>query len=632
MLSTSWKETVQSLPELSKIENWPYIDPFNLETYKRKPFTRNRNIAAEMVKGAIGTQVAEKYGVSPSYITYLMTRCMSLGDDGYPLLTEVLVPGFNLGKGHRKDKFGSLDEPKGSRGAFKKLLNEVPEIKEAFDKMIYASVRRKKNAQNVNPTILRAEMIRILLSKGWSTNSYPLKDASVAYESIRKYLLKAILKFNTPTKKTKRTVYKKRLSTLPFQEIQIDAQTADIHTSITLEIDGKKYPLRLSRVTLFLAIDVATNCIVAYHICLTRAPNQLDLLTLLNKIFERWSPMNLSTPGLEYTNGSAMPSAVIEEPHMIGLNMVSLDNALCHLAATVRFYLCDELGATLNLGLPKSPKRRNFIEYVFHVLNKTIHRFPSTTGSHSLDPKKESASNSKSPPLLTLRAFEEVLDVVITDYNAKPQKRLASYSPIEMVKLHFETQPVRYNFDYEHKRHEPFFAYKQATIRCIVKENRNPHVSFKGLRYTNREFTDKSIRDKRVNIKYDLRDIREIEVQTLGGKFITKLQAPRTYQRYKLSISTLDYINELTNEKVKLGKDPVAGVMAHLLRNKNLPQTALKIVHLHQDMTSFADDPPTDSEPDSPDCQLVTKQFPKARPARKIGDWANELGGNHEEY
>ena len=295
MLGASWKETVQSLPELSKIDNWPSIDPFDLATNKRKRFTRNRKIAAEMVKGAIGTQVAEKYGVSPSYITYLMTRCMSLGDDGYPLLTEVLVPGFNLGKGLRKDNFSSIDEPKGSRGAFNKLLIEVPEIKETFDKMIYAFIRRKKNAQNINPTILRAEMIRILLSKGWSTELYPLKDASVAYESIRKYLSKAILKFNSPVKKKKRTVYKKRLSTLPFQEIQIDAQTADIHTSITLEIDGKKYPLRLSRVTLFLAIDVATNCIIAYHICFTRAPTQLDLLILINNIFARWSPMNLST-------------------------------------------------------------------------------------------------------------------------------------------------------------------------------------------------------------------------------------------------------------------------------------------------------------------------------------------------
>lgn len=630
MLGASWKETVQSLPELSKIDNWPYIDPFDLATHKRKRFIRNRKIAAEMVRGAIGTMVAKKYGVSPSYITYLMTRCMSLGDDGYPLLTEVLVPGFNLNKGLRKDSFSSLDEPKGSRGEFKKLLREVPEIKESFDKMIYAFVRRKKNAQNINPTVLRAEMIRILLSKGWGTDIYPLKDASVAYESIRKYLLKAILKFNTPAKKKRRTIYKNRLPTLPFQEIQIDAQTADIHTSVTLEIDGKKYPLRLSRVTLFLAIDVATNCIVAYHICLTRAPTQLDLLILINNIFARWSPMKLSTPCLEYTKEAAMPSTVIDEPHMIGLNKVSLDNALCHLASTVRFYLCDELGATLNLGLPKSPKRRNFIEYVFHVLNKTIHRFPSTTGSHSLDPKRESVSNSKSPPLLTLKAFEEVLDVVITDYNVKPQKRLASFSPIEMVKQHFETQPVRYNFDYEHKRHEPFIVYKQATIRCIVNENRNPHVSFKGLRYTNRNFIDKTLRGERVLIKYDLRDIRELEIQTLSGKLIAKLQAPRTYQRYKLSISTLSCINELTNEKIKLGKDPVAGVMAHLLRNKNLPQTALKIVNLHRDMTSNVIGTPTVSKQNIPTRQLATKQPQKTRSARKIGNWTNELGRNDE--
>jgi putative transposase len=630
MLGTSWKETIQSLPELCKIDNWPYIDPFDLETHKRKRFTRNRKIAAEMVKGAIGTQVADKYGVSPSYITYLMTRCMSLGDDGYPLLTEVLVPGFNLGKGLRKDDFSSLDDQKGSRGEFKKLLSEVPEIKETFDKMIYAFVRRKKNAQNINPTILRAEMIRILLSKGWSTDLYPLKDASVAYESIRKYLMKAILKFNTPAKKKKRTIYKKRLSTLPFQEIQIDAQTADIHTSVKLEIDGKKYPLRLSRVTLFLAIDVATNCVVAYHICLTRAPTQLDLLILINNIFTRWSPMKLSTPGLEYTDGSSMPNAVIDEPNMIGLNMVSLDNALCHLAATVRFYLCDELGATLNLGLPKSPKRRNFIEYVFHVLNQTIHRFPSTTGSHSRDPKKESSSNSKSPPLLTLKAFEEVLDVVITDYNAKPQKRLASYSPIEMVKQHFETQPVRYNFDYEHKRHEPFFAYKQATIRCIVKENRDPHVSFKGLRYTNSDFTDKTLRGTRVKIKYDLRDIREIEVQTLGGKLITKLNAPRTYQRYKLSINTLNFINELTNEKVKLGKDPVAGVMAHLLRNKTLPQTALRIAHLHRDMMCSTDSIEISTSTKAQNKPDNSTKTSKAKAPRKIGDWFEEFDSNYE--
>ena len=146
--------------------------------------------------------------------------------------------------------------------------------------------------------------------------------------------------------------------------------------------------------------------------------------------------MNLKTPGLIYIPGSGFPSGLSEEFCNIGLNMVRLDNAFCHIAHTVRDYVCNELGATISLGLPAKPKMRNLIEFAFRILNYDMHRFPSTTGSHPKDPIKETSKNSKKPPIITLNALEEVLSVIISGHNAKPQNKLGGSSPLGLMKFH----------------------------------------------------------------------------------------------------------------------------------------------------------------------------------------------------
>ena len=128
----------------------------------------------------------------------------------------------------------------------------------------------------------------------------------------------------------------------------------------------------------------------------------------------------------------------------------------------VKNYICNDLGATLNLGLPAHPKGRNVIEYAFKLLNEYTHRFASTTGSHPKDAIKETTKNSKLPQVITLHALEEILSVLMTSQNTTPQNRLNGLSPLHAIKQQMNSCPIRMNFNGVHNQSNPIYFRKRS--------------------------------------------------------------------------------------------------------------------------------------------------------------------------
>jgi hypothetical protein len=375
----------------------------------------------------------------------------------------------------------------------------------------------------------------------------------------------------------------------PYQEIEIDSQVFDVNTSIEINIGGICERVRLSRVTLFLVIDVATGCILSYHLCITRDPTQEDLLSLLEKIHRPWEPLELKTPGLSYDPGACLPSKLSELNEHAGIGVIKMDNALCHMSLLARHYICETLIASLNFGLPAAPKTRNFIEYAFRMLNHHSHRFDSTTGSHPKDPIKESSSNSKKPPVLTLSALNEVLSVVITNYNIKPQERLHARSPIDMMKALMTTQFPRISFSHLDGPSNPFARRIERQVKRIAHENRRPHLNFEGFRYTGECLSEPQLVGKSVIIEYDIRDIRQVKVYLTNGKNIGAVNAPRSWQSYPLSLQTKKKIRKETRIARLNTRDPLVGYFTYLLENKAIPKQATELSRVYQEIIQNQD-------------------------------------------
>lgn len=582
----TWQQRINQHPNLADISNWPTVNHIELKGKDRRIYLRNYRIVEKVLNGDRFKNIAHEFNLSVSSISRLLNRVLGGYEDEEPALSRALIPNQKI---HSGDRVMPLSKSKsnGSRGAFNYILDQHPEIKNKLHNLIKAFVNNHKSGQNLTPKSFHKYFIAELKSLNWPDNLYPFDQDKLAYETCRKYFHEICDEMRMPKFKEPKAIKSTRIiPLLPYQKVQLDSQVMDINVNVTIDHNGVEETLRLSRLSLFLMKDVASDCILSYFLCLTKDPNLDDLLSLFGFLNKKWKPMNLKTPGLKYTHGACFPSGINEDFQYRSVGIVQLDNALCHLANKIKDYVLGTLHATLNYGLPANPKGRSLIEYGFKLLNETTHRFPSTTGSSPIDPIKETKNNLKTPPQVSLRALEEVLSVVVTDHNVRMQERLKGCSPIEYIKQADQKHPLRINFVLKQLGINPFLCSKKVTVRWYKNDNRPPQVSFLGLRYVGEGLKKSKLTNKQISIKYDRRDLRYIEAFTLDGKSLGLLKAPLSWQSHPFSERTKKRINKLTRDNHLRLKDPLKDMLEITLIDKHKPKKALEVVRLIKEYNS----------------------------------------------
>jgi putative transposase len=581
----SWRETVEMNPAYRDINNWPSIDVSSLQVKKRKKFHRNMKIVAQVLAGKNVGDVAEQFQISHSSVSKMMKRCFVAKPYCEPSLTIGLIPNAHVVKSQRRAELDTFEHSSGSRNAFGHLLDTVPGMRDKLDAMILARLKDASFAQVLSPSGFHGEFKRILEDSSWPRNRYPYTTASLAYESSRLYFHKRVneLRLKKIIGESQDITPEAISEHYALREIQIDEQMTDVVTNVTVELNDELIPLRLSRISLILCIDSDTDCFLGYHVAYSRHPNQQDMLSLLKNVLTPWEPLKLSTPELYYMPDSGFPSGSPYNFTDMAFSTVALDNALIHLATSVRKVVCEDLGSTLTFGIPGKPKRRNWIELAFQTVNKLTHRFASTTGSHTNDPKKESAKNYKSPPIISLRALEEALSIILSNHNSTPQARLGNASPIRLFQHHMQTQNLRrMPFPFTNNWN-PLKDVVVCSVKFSESENRKPYLYFYGVRYTGPALNDESLLGGTVQVFYDRQDVRVLIAKTAEGKTLGNVFAPKSWMRFAHSIHTRQYILKSIKSKRFHGKDPLAEYFNYLLENKSLPKYALALTKLHKE-------------------------------------------------
>ncbi|NVJ49743.1 MAG: Mu transposase C-terminal domain-containing protein, partial [Gammaproteobacteria bacterium] len=423
----------------------------------------------------------------------------------------------------------------------------------------------------------------------------------------------------------KRQVLSLLTNKVPFDEIQIDSQVMDLHCSCNFEINGELLPLRLSRLSIYYAIDVATDCILSYKICFTQHPNQQDVTDLIIGIIKPWKPMHLKIPGLKYSPEACLPSNLGVEFRAIAINMIRMDNALCHMAHSIRDLICHKLNATLNFGLPKRPKGRNYIEHAIAIISKDLHRFESTTGSNPNSHIKEKGGSNKKIPVITLDALEEVLSVLITDHNIKSQAKLNRSSPLQVLKQYVSQNYMNLNPTQIHIANSLHLKQKVVPVKWIKSENRRPHINFENLRYTGNCLSAKELQNKEVIVEYDESDIRTLKVLSLDGKPIGTVVAPRTWQSKRHSVRTRSRIFKIVKHERSLSADPLSGYFNYIYEKRHLPKYATELARIFREFSSQTFHTEDISSASNDDTSSDSTQLGSKRRKHKIPTWTPEI-------
>jgi hypothetical protein len=571
-------------PEYGKLEAWPFIDLSSVPRAKRKGFFTNNRIVASVLSGNRLKDVARTMGVSASYVTQLLNRCFTQRDGQYAL-SFALIPYARVKANQRQAPLPSFDAPLGGQSALSGLWEALPILKDRLDHTLKQRIKDDPNAGPISAQRFHNLFKLTLKELNWPQDCYPYTSEDCAYESLRRYRLKRESEIKWSLSHAKTAGHSLLLArawhdTRVLERIQIDSQEVDFKGRLDILLNDKLIPLRLAAAHLYIAIDVATDCILGYVLVYAKQPNRWDVRRLLAHCERPWQPLELKTLGFNYSPGASFPSGLPERPS-INFNTVQFDNAWVHHSQTIRQALALEKGATLSFGHPKQPKTRNWVEKIFDYLNRHLsHQLPSTRGSAITDPKRESRKNQKKPPRFTWRMFEEAVSIVLAEHNIREQSaRLGGGTPLDVFRyqMHHHWTPytpsIRRNSDtyFEVSEVVPVKARTDAMAR---------HINLDTVHYSCAPLTGLSLSDKRVRICYDWRDVRTLKVFTLQGRFLGKISAPRSWQGYPHSMATRKYLLKLIKTERMHSHSPIVDGLQRIAEKKDNPLYAMDLLRI----------------------------------------------------
>ena len=581
----NWKKAIKLCPQYKDFDNWPVIKSDSLDPKDRKAFNRNRDIVMLVLSGVAITHACKKYGLHRSFGTYLLNRCLASMPGETPPLTAGLIP-FNRVVNERRSIPLSKASNTGSRLSVNKILSDNLEMKTRIDQALSDHVNKKKGAEILTPAAFHRRFLDELENMNWPSTLYPLDRQRKGYFAITNYFHTRINQLRI-VKQKKRPGFVARVTTKRvFEELQIDEQLEDAYTSIDLYLDDNLTPLRVSRISVALAIDAASDAILDYKVCLTQHPSHEDILWLIEKIRRKWQPMVLTTKGIKYLPGSMLPSALDDQVRHLQPGVIKLDNALAHHANRVANYVCNRWGATVNYGHPASPKDRNIVEYAFRRLNRLTHRMESTSGSSVVDPKRESKKNSKTPPVIKLHEFEQMLEVVITAHNIRGQARLGGASPLEIIKHQIDQFPLPLNFSALDREASAFLDERKVRVIHLKNERRTPFINFEGLRYTGAGLSNAKLLDAKILVRFDIRDIRKLDAFDSNGKSLGEILAPKSRQAFALSIRTLRKINKKARQDSGMEQKSVDRYFSNLVDGIGSSKNNMELIRVYREIQS----------------------------------------------
>ena len=278
----------------------------------------------------------------------------------------------------------------------------------------------------------------------------------------------------------------------PFDRLEFDGHRIDIEAKIRVRgPKGRSVTRKLTALWFIAVVECESRAIVGWILRVGRNYNSLDVTQAIASSIRPWVPRNLTIPNLAYAPGAGMPSGFIKPMSYRRGRMVAADNHKAHLAFCVEQAFCRAHDGILTFGLPHQPRTRPIIEQLFSRLEKGAFRHiaggfePAT----KLGENKLRISNfSPEEHPVQLHLLEELLDVIVANYNATPHPSLGDRSPLEFLQQHEFSQLWFYEpSDAEACANDMNSVIVRVRVNGNRKTGEMPHINYAYVRYRSPE-------------------------------------------------------------------------------------------------------------------------------------------------
>jgi hypothetical protein len=530
-------------------------------------YEKRENIIHEYFSGIPLKHLSETNHVCRREINRLVEKCLITHKDGKIWGFRALIPYKHQKDYARIKQIGNkrIDQRSGMSGALLQLFQRYSDIEEEIE--AYFLKRTEKILLHESRITYKSTFKRFIdaCRERGIKNEYPFNVKSMGYRSLTAYLKKLALRHYGEAIKTrhgKDASNKLKLGgsgqqmmpvKRPFERVEFEGHHIDI--VFILEVPspyGGIVYVPVDRLWLLLIMESLSGAILGYHLSFSREYNKLDVMQCIKKSIIPWKPRKLSVPGLKYPEHGGIPSAVIKEAEWAIFLEYCYDNAKANLSDEVTRVLVDVVGCNVNAGPVNFPERRAMIERFFGIFEENgFHRLPSTLGSNPRDPRRTDPEKMAQKYNIRLEHIEDLVEVLIADYNGTPTLRNGYRSPLEQLKFFLTTENTVIPKLEEWKRGRlcMFDLRYERTIRGSLKEGKRPYITVEGARYTNEVLsTTPELLGKKLIIYIDPEDPRFGETYFSDGSELGMLQATGFWGR---TPHTLDMRRSINKDRDK---------------------------------------------------------------------------------
>ena len=487
-------------PALRDITTWPAVDPTLLSEKAAEVFERRKAGIRDYLAGCKIAAIRRAHKISWSQLRGLFERCRDTHPDGRIWGERALIPHMRCKSYERRAPVQSKPSGKqgGNSGALQQLFERFPLIREHVDDLFLK--RRRKDLVHESRIPIKSIHKRFLdkCRELGIKNEYPFTTKWLGLRALGKYLNQLFRQGKTDAVRAR---YGRNAArqlgtgtnsnaegvTRPFQRVQFDGHRIDaFFTFLVQHLFAGVVELTLPRFWILVIQDVYSRAIVGYCLVLNQEYSAADVTRCVRRAIVPWEPKALTIPGLRYSEKGGFPS-VIPEFQWAKWTEFFYDNAKANLAQAVRRFLTQVLEGTINAGPIKTPERRAFLERFFHTLEENgIHRLPSTTGSDPKDSRRDKPEEKALQYRIRLEHLEELLDVMIAQYNATPHAGIGYRTPLEMLEFHVTSGGEIHTLPVD-RRNEVALLHERVVrnVRGNPKKGRRPYVEYEGVRYQN---------------------------------------------------------------------------------------------------------------------------------------------------
>jgi putative transposase len=572
----TWRENLTHDSSLGRIADWPPVSLHHLTADRRSTYQRRYRAVALVLEGKTIEAAARLTRFSKGQVSKLMDRCLGTDSERlHPALSLGLVPDARLSEFRRNPQ-----KPlKGGAGAFHAYLSKHPSIVEALDQMLLGDLKNRADAQRLTPKSFHKEFIELAKRVGTRADEYPFTTHLYGREASRQYFHRRRKELDPRPKRRhfRPDAHRPRITPNEiFNVVELDEHTIDAESAVRLDIDPQRVlkDLRVPRFMLALAVDTTSTAIVGVTFSFSKNPTEYALLRCLDSV-ENGS--RVAVPG--WLEPSSFPACLPQDDYQQIRALpgeLRIDNALAHYSLHAHRIVCERWRSILNFGIPALPLARQIVEATFRKLEQEIHRLRSTSGTSVTDPNRESKSLRKRPPKVTLALLIAIVYQLVHTHNNKPIASFSNRTPTQYLLDSIQSGWLCRTLP-PHVRGQPIWD-KQK--RCTVRNYGDPHsrINLLNVMYTGSCLTS-IYKGQAVIAKYDVRDVRTVDVYTLKGAYIGRLHAPRRWLHHPHTEKERISIYRDHRRMVAQSRDPIGDLYRrHMEAGGKFALKALKMV------------------------------------------------------